>query len=109
MGLTSEQSHLGISAGETNVSSAVERGLFNSALDFYGAAVAVIDYARHDRPRLRWDHDGLQGVRSAMAALERRIAIACRAGFTTERIVRITRLDPDVVELIVARQREMAG
>jgi hypothetical protein len=93
-----------VDGSETRVVSAVERGLFKSALDFYGAAEAVIDYQGPDRPQLRWDVEGLQGVRVAMGALERRIRIACRAGFSTERIVRITRLDPDVVEQIVERQ-----
>lgn len=90
---------------DTGVVSAVERGLFKSALDFYGAAGAAIDYRGRERPQLRWEIEALQGVRDAMRALERRIAIACRAGFSTERIVGITRLDLDVVEQIVERQR----
>lgn len=95
----------GLEGLESPVVSAIERGLFRSALDFWGAAGAVIDYHAQDRPRLRWDLDGLQGVRAAMGALERRIALACRAGFSTERIIRITRLEPSVVEQIVERQR----
>lgn len=91
-----------------NVASAVERGLFKSALDFYGAAGAVIHVRGPERPRLNWDLDGLQDVRVAMGALERRIGIACRAGLSTERIVSITRLEPEVVELIVARQHAQA-
>ncbi|MDO8209210.1 hypothetical protein [Conexibacter sp. CPCC 206217] len=87
------------------VASVVERGLFNSALDFYGAAGAVIDYRGTDHPQLRWSLEGLQGVREAMDALERRIGIALRAGFSTDRIVRVTRLEPDVVAQIVERQR----
>lgn len=106
MGITSGPSDRDVACEEPNVVSAVERGLFNSALDFFGAAVAVIDYRGAERPRLRWDADGLQGVRSAMGALERRIGLACRAGFSTEQIVRITRLDREVVELMVERQRE---
>ncbi len=89
---------------EATIASAVERGLFRSALDFYGAAEAVIDYHGPDRPKLRFDLDGLGGVRAAMGALERRIAVASRAGFSTERIVRITRLEPEIVEGIVARE-----
>ena len=91
--------------GEAQVVSAVERGLFKSALDFYGAAEAVIDYSDSDRPRLRWDAAGLEGVRDAMAALEHRIGIARRAGFSTERIVRITRLETEVVQQMIERQR----
>lgn len=106
MGITSGQSDRDVAVEQTNVVSAVERGLFNSALDFFGAAVAVIDYRGSERPRLRWDVDGLHDVRTAMGALERRIGLACRAGFSTDQIVRITRLDRDVVELIVERQRQ---
>jgi hypothetical protein len=94
-----------LDGADTPVVSAVERGLFKAALDFYGAAEAVIDYRGPDRPHLRWDLDGLQRVRAAMGALERRIGIACRAGLSAEQIVRITRLDPDVVQPIVERQR----
>lgn len=90
---------------EERVPSVVERGLFNSALEFYGAAGAAIDHRGPDRPTVRFDLDALQEVRSAMSALERRIEIAWRAGLSTERIVSITRLDPEVVALIVERQR----
>lgn len=90
---------------EAAVASFVERALFRSALDFYGAAEAVIDYHGADRPKLRFDLDGLGGVRAAMGALERRIAVAARAGFSTERIIGITRLEPEIVEGIVARER----
>lgn len=94
---------------DATVTSAVERGLFKSALEFYGAAEAVIDYRGLDRPRLRFDLDRLQGVRAAMGALERRIEVACRAGLSTERIIGITRLEPEMVERIVERQRERAA
>ncbi len=90
---------------EPTVASMLERGLFRSALDFFGAAEAVIDYHGPDRPRLRFDVDGLGGVRAAMGALERRIALASRAGFSTERIISITRLEPEIVENIVERER----
>lgn len=108
MGITSETSDLDVAIDDTNVVSFVERGLFNSALDFYGAAGAVIDHRGQDRPRLRWDLDGLQDVRAAMGALERRIGVASRAGLSPERIAGITRLDPEVVELIVARHLQGA-
>lgn len=80
-----------------------ERALLDSALDFFGAAEAVIDYGGPDRPHLRYDVDGLQGVRSAMAALEERIHVAAEAGVTPERIASITRLEQEIVELIIAR------
>lgn len=83
-----------------------ERALLDSALDFFGAAEAVIDYAGPDRPHLRYDVDGLQGVRSAMAALEERIHVAHEAGVTPERIASITRLEQEMVELIVERHRK---
>jgi len=91
------------------VDSLVERGLFNSALEFYGAAGAAIEYRGRDRPGLRFDLDALESVRDAMGALERRIEIAWRAGLSTERIVSITRLEQEVVELIVGRQRAAAA
>lgn len=92
-------------AGEERVSSLVERGLFNSALEFYGAAGAAIDHRGRERPAVRFDVEALQSVRVAMGALERRIEIAWRAGLTNERIASIARLDQDVVEQIVERQR----
>lgn len=106
MQVVSEQDQIdGTCDEEERVPSLVERGLFNSALDFYGAAGAAIDHRGIDRPSVRFDIDALQEVRSAMGALERRIEIAWRAGLSTERIVSITRLDPEVVGLIIERQR----
>ncbi|MDO8188037.1 hypothetical protein Q5424_11975 [Conexibacter sp. JD483] len=102
---TQGETEAAIDDGESAVASMLERGLFRSALDFYGAAEAVIDYHGPDRPKLRFDLDGLGGVRAAMGALERRIAVASRAGFSTERIIRITRLEPEIVEGIIARER----
>ncbi|MDW5594173.1 hypothetical protein VSS74_07495 [Conexibacter stalactiti] len=111
MRVVTEQHESDGASGEADatITSAVERGLFKSALDFYGAAEAVIDYRGLDRPRLRFDLERLQSVRAAMGALERRIEIARRAGLSTEQIVGITRLDPEMVERIVARQRERAA
>ncbi|MGB2711844.1 MAG: hypothetical protein WBC33_10040 [Conexibacter sp.] len=85
--------------------SAEERALLESALDFYGAAEAVIDYAGAERPRLRYDVERLQDVRDAMATLEGRILTAYDAGVDAEQIARITRLEPEIVTLIVARRR----
>ncbi|HEY4279870.1 MAG TPA: hypothetical protein VGM91_16715 [Conexibacter sp.] len=87
------------------VASAVERGLFKSALDFYGAAGAVIGFDGSDRASLHWDLDRLQDVRAAMGALERRIVVALRAGLSAEQIATITRLEPDVIALIDERER----
>lgn len=95
----------GTDVGEERVSSLVERGLFDSALEFYGAAGAAIDHRGPDRPTVRFDVEALQAVRVAMGALERRIGIAWRAGLTNEQIASITRLEREVVELIVERQR----
>jgi hypothetical protein len=90
--------------GTASLGSTVERGLLNSAIDFYGAAGAVLDYAGAGRPRLRYDVAGLQAVRAAMGALEQRICVARRAGMPADQIVRITRLEPELVELILQRQ-----
>lgn len=92
-------------AGEERAPSLVERGLFDSALEFYGAAGAVIEQRGPERPAVRFDVEALQSVRAAMGALERRIEIAWRAGLTHERIASITRLEPEIVTLIVERQR----
>lgn len=86
-----------------------ERALLDSALDFFGAAESVIDYAGPDRPHLRYDADGLREVRNAMAALEERIHVAHVAGVTPDRIASITRLELEMVELIIARHGEPAG
>lgn len=92
--------------GGATVTSAVERMLFNATLEFYGAAAGVIDVgAETERPGVRLDLPGLHQVRLAMGMLERRIALADRAGFPLERIIAVTRLDPDVVEGILRRHR----
>lgn len=94
--------------GATPIGSTVERGLFNSALDFYGAAESVIDYSGPEKPRLRYDVTGLQAVRAAMGELEQRISLAWRAGMSAEQIAEITRLEPEVVDMILLRQRDSA-
>jgi hypothetical protein len=111
MGVLSEQHESDgvVSEVDASVTSFVERALLRSALDFYGAAEAVIDYHGPDRPRLRFDVERLQSVRAAMGALERRIEVAARAGFSIERIIGITRLEPEMVERIVAHQHERAA
>lgn len=83
--------------------SAAERALLDSALDFYGAAETVIDYSGSERPRLLYDVARLQKVRDAMAALEARIRGAFESGVSAERITRITRLEREIVDLILGR------
>jgi hypothetical protein len=84
--------------------SATELGLLDGALEFYGAADAVIDYGGPDRPRLRYDAIRLQAVGEAMSRLERRIRAAGAEGLTLERIARITRLEREIVERILRRR-----
>jgi hypothetical protein len=83
--------------------SPAEYALLDAALEFYGAADDVIDYGGDDRPRLRRDAPGFQAVRASMSLLEERIRTAHSAGVTHEQISRITRLEPDIVSLILAR------
>jgi len=93
----------------TAIGSTIERGLLRSALDFYGAAEAVIDYRGPDRPRLRYDVAGLQAVRAAMSELEVRIRLAHQAGMSPQEIARISRLEPEVIDMILGRGDETAG
>lgn len=81
-----------------------ERALLDAALDFYGAAEDVIDYAGPDRPQLRQDAAGFDAVRRAMAALEERVLAAHAAGATPERIAQIARMEPEMVALILTRR-----
>jgi hypothetical protein len=81
-----------------------ERVLLDAALEFYGAAEAVIDYAGPERPRVRYDVNGLQQVRDAMAHLEGHIGRAHDDGVPPEDIARITRLERDIIELILERR-----
>lgn len=84
--------------------SKVERALLDAALEFYGAAEGVIDFAGRDRPQLRHDAAGFKAIRRAMAALEERIRGAHAAGLALERIVEIARIEPEMVALIIARE-----
>jgi len=84
--------------------SATERGLFDGSLAFFGAAARVIDYAGPGRPRVLFDALGLEAVRDAMGTLEERIRAAGAEGVPAERITRITRLERDVVDLILRRR-----
>jgi hypothetical protein len=74
-----------------------ERALLDSALDFYGAAVGLIDLSGSDRPRLRYDIEGLRAVGDAMAELEGCLRKAHKEGVPPERIAEIARLEPEMV------------
>ncbi len=80
-----------------------ERALLDAALDFFGAAEAVIEFGEEERPRVRRDVEQLQQVRGAMTALEVRVLAAHEAGVATDQITRISRLEPEIVALIIAR------
>jgi hypothetical protein len=82
----------------------VERALLDAALDFYGAAQGVIEYAGHERPQLRHDATGLDAVRRAMGALEERVAAAHAAGASPARIAQIARIEQETIELILRRR-----
>lgn len=84
--------------------SAAERALLEAALDFYGAAEGVIDYAGRERPRLRHDAAGFDAVRRAMATLEERVRGAHAAGVPPERIAEIARIELEMVTLILQRR-----
>lgn len=81
----------------------VEQALLDAALEFYGAAEGVIDYAGRDRPQLRQDAAGFGAVRRAMAVLEERVRAAHAAGASPERIAQIARIECEMVTLILAR------
>ena len=90
--------------------SPAERALLDSALEFYGAAETVIDLGAKQRPQLRYDVNGLQAVREAMTTLEERIRVAHGDGVPPERIAGITRLELEVVEMILSgRKRTVEG
>jgi hypothetical protein len=86
--------------------SPAERALLDAALDFYGAADAAIDYAGPDRPRVRGDSETLRDVRRTMGELEGHICRAHEGGVTAERIASITRLEPEIVALILSGDRD---
>ncbi|HKG02947.1 MAG TPA: hypothetical protein VKB03_07185 [Conexibacter sp.] len=82
-----------------------EQALLDAALEFYGAAEGVIDYAGPERPQLRQgDTAGFDAVRRAMALLEERVAAAHAAGTSPERIAQITRIEQETIVLILQRQ-----
>jgi hypothetical protein len=80
-----------------------ERALLDAALEFYGAAEGVIDFASRERPQLRQDAAGFEAVRRAMGALEDCVRGAHAAGVAPERIAEIARIDREMVELILQR------
>jgi hypothetical protein len=82
----------------------VERALLDAALEFYGAAEGVIDYAGDERPQLRQDAAAFKAIRQAMGALEERVVAAHAAGASPERIAQIARIEPETIALILERQ-----
>lgn len=80
-----------------------ERALLDAAVDFYGAAEGVIDFAG-ERPQLRQDAAGFQAVREAMARLEGHVLAAHAAGATPERIAQVARIEREMVTLILTRR-----
>jgi hypothetical protein len=85
--------------------SSAERALLEAALEFYSAAEAAIDYAGPERPHVRGDSATLQGVRRTMAELGGHVRHAHEAGVAADRIAAITRLEPEIVALILADAR----
>jgi hypothetical protein len=81
-----------------------EQALLDAALEFYGAAEGVIDYAGRERPQLRQDVAGFEAVRRAMARLEERVAAAHAAGVAPERIAQIARMEQETIVLILRRR-----
>ncbi len=82
----------------------VEQALLEAALEFYGAAGGVLDYAGRERPKLRQDAAGFEAVRHAMGLLEQRVVAAHEAGATPERIAQIARIEQETIALILQRQ-----
>jgi hypothetical protein len=80
-----------------------EQALLDAALEFYGAAEGVIDYAGRERPQLRQDAAGFNTVRRAMALLEARVVAAHTAGASPERIAQIARIEQETIVLILQR------
>ncbi len=81
-----------------------EQVLLDAALEFYGAAEGVIEYAGRERPQVRQDAAGFEAVRRAMGLLEERIAAAHAAGATPERIAQVTRIELETISLILERR-----
>ena len=86
-----------------------ERALLDAALDFYGAAEGVIDFAGGERPQLRHDATAFHAVREAMRVLEDRVLAAHAAGATPARIAQIARLEGEMVTLILKRRGAAAS
>jgi hypothetical protein len=82
----------------------VDQALLDAALEFYGAAEGVLDYAGRERPQLRQDAVGFDAVRRAMALLEERVVAAHAAGASPERIAQVARIEQETIVLILQRQ-----
>jgi hypothetical protein len=104
--VTSDTTAVGDGAdGEVNAGwTLAEQALLDAALEFYGAAGGVIDFAGGDRPQLRQDAAGFVAVRQAMRTLEEHVVAAQKAGASPERIAKIARIEPDTIALILERR-----
>lgn len=80
-----------------------ERALLDAALEFYGAAEGAIDFSGPDPPRVRQDAAAFDAIRSTMSALERCVRSAHASGVGPERIAEVTRIEPEIVALILQR------
>lgn len=80
-----------------------EQALLDAALEFYGAAEAVIEFAGLERPQLRQDAAAFKAVQAAMGVLEARILAAHAAGVGPARIAEVARVEHEMVTLILAR------
>lgn len=92
------------SAPDTERRTAAERALLDAALEFYGAAEGVIEFAGRERPQLRQDAAGFRAVRKTMGVLEERVLAAHAAGVPAERIAQVARIEREMVALILARR-----
>jgi hypothetical protein len=91
--------------GQEEAWTPAEQALLDAALEFYGAAEGVIDFAGRDRPQLRQgDAAGFEAVRRAMALLEERVVAAHATGTSPERIAQIARIEEETIVLILERQ-----
>ena len=84
----------------------VERALLDAALEFYGAAGGVIEFAgdEHPHPHLRQNAEAFKAIRAAMGALEQCVVAAHAAGASAERIAQIARIERETIDLILQRQ-----
>jgi hypothetical protein len=83
---------------------AAEQALLEAALEFYGAAEGVIEYAGRERPQVRPGAEGFEAVRRAMATLDACVVAAHAEGVAPGRIAEIARIEQEMVTLILQRR-----